>query len=324
MNVYEVKYTGEKDKGVYALSVVSDPAMQDMWIALKEHPETIELAEVDSEKRLLLGAALIPDKKIRRIDENGNEFFITFKSETIENLAHDFIKNGMQKNSSLEHEVQLDGMSVVQSWIVDDPDNDKSKAYGKTYEKGTWVAMMKVENDEIWSKVKSGEIKGFSIDALIALEKIELNNNKMSKENQNMLDKLMTFLSSDAPAPEVQEPVEESIVEASPEAETVEKSTEAMKSEIANVLAQFKNETENSINDLKQDFDAKLSAKNDELEAKSKEIEELKAELAKTPEVEATKVAPTEKKEVKQLLNNQQRMTSSTRAKAMIADAMGW
>ena len=67
-----------------------------------------------------------------------------------------------------------------------------------------------------------------------------------------------------------------------------------------------------------------ISAKNDELEAKSKEIEELKAELAKTPEVEATKVAPTEKKEVKQLVNNQQRMTSSTRAKAMIADAMGW
>ena len=63
--------------------------MEDMWIALSEQPETIELAQVDEDKRLLLGACLIPNKKIyRNID--GNEFYITFSENTIEKLAHNF------------------------------------------------------------------------------------------------------------------------------------------------------------------------------------------------------------------------------------------
>jgi len=48
--------------------------------------------------------------------------------------------------------------------IVEDSKVDKSALYGLNYPKGTWVAMMKVNNDDVWEQVKSGAIKGFSIE----------------------------------------------------------------------------------------------------------------------------------------------------------------
>ena len=166
--IYEAIFNEENEKGVYALSVVENPAMEDLWIALSEQPKEIELSAVDDKKRLLLGAALIPNKKVyRNID--GNEFYLTFTEDTIEKLAHNFQKQSAQNNSSLEHDVKLEGMSIVETWTVQDPNNDKSNAFGKTYEKGTWVTMMKVDNDEMWQKALKGEIKGFSIDGLLGL-----------------------------------------------------------------------------------------------------------------------------------------------------------
>ena len=77
MKVYEAVFKEGETEGVYALSVVENPAMEDMWITLSEQPQKIELELADEKKRLLLGAALIPNKKIyRNID--GNEFYITF------------------------------------------------------------------------------------------------------------------------------------------------------------------------------------------------------------------------------------------------------
>jgi len=184
--VYEAVYREGETQGIYALSVVENPAMQDLWVALSEQPQKVEFSEVDNDKRLLLGAVLIPNKKIYRNIE-GNEFYMTFNESTIEQLAHNFFKSQSNNNSSLEHEVKLEGMSVVEGWIVEDSNKDKSNLYGKTYEKGTFVAMMKVDNDDVWNRVKSGEIKGFSIDALLGLEKINLKQIEMTEEVKTTL-----------------------------------------------------------------------------------------------------------------------------------------
>lgn len=181
MKLYEVVFDEKEDKGVYALSCVESPAMEDLWLTLKEHPQEIQFSAVSEEKRLLLGAALIPNKKIYR-NMDGEEFYITFSEDTIERVAHSFIKNGYQNNSSVDHEVKLEGVSVVESWVVQDPDNDKSNAFGKKYEKGTWVAMMKVDNDEAYQAAKSGRLNGFSIDGLFSLKQVELNKNEMSEK----------------------------------------------------------------------------------------------------------------------------------------------
>jgi len=118
-----------------------------------------------------------------------------FNEDTIESCAHSFIKNGFQNSSTENHEVALKGVSVVQSWIVDDPELDKSKSYGKTYEKGTWVTMMKVENDEAWEKAKNGKLNGFSIDGLFSLKEIELMKTKSIKEE--VKDALKEFFLGD-------------------------------------------------------------------------------------------------------------------------------
>lgn len=320
MKVYEAIFKEGETEGVYALSVVENPAMQDMWIALSEQPQQIELAQVDEDKRLLLGAALIPNKKIyRNID--GNEFYITFKEETIEKLAHNFFKNQNNNNSSLEHEVKLEGMSVVEGWTVQDPNNDKSNAFGKTYDKGTWVTMMKVDNDEMWQKVKNGEIKGFSIDALLGLQEINLKS-QITMDNEakkSLKDEILEGVKAlfTSQKEEVEETKEVENIEVQPEEVTEEVQTsdrdfdvEAFKKEMMEVL-----ETQ---------FKSQLEAKDAEVESVKAELEASKLELSKQAEAEEVSVSPevTKKQVVK--FNTNQIQTTKTRAMSNIAKAMGW
>jgi len=149
--------------GIEALSVVESPAIEEDFIALKEHK--VELAEVDKERRVLMGAALIPNKKIYRKTED-EEYNIFFSEDTVRKASELFLSRGKQNNSTLEHEVQLEGMSVVESWIIEDTEMDKSKKYGLSLPVGTWMVSVKVNNDDIWNNyVKKGKVKGFSIEA---------------------------------------------------------------------------------------------------------------------------------------------------------------
>lgn len=293
MKVYEAVFDEFKQEGVYALSVVENPAMQDLWIALNEHPQRVELATVDEEKRLLLGAALIPNKKIyRNID--GNEFYITFKEDTIEKLAHSFFKKQYNNNSSLEHNVKLNGMSVVEGWIVENPNNDKSNNYGKTYEKGTWVTMMKVDNDEVWEKVKSGEVKGFSIDALLSLKPLQLSNNLntdivMTEEiKKSIVTDVIDGVKALFSAKEESKEVVKQEVKLEEEEKEVDKELMEDKSEFD--AEAFANELEAMAKSLKEammvEFKSQLETVVGE---KDKEIESLKTELSKQPETNGIK-----------------------------------
>ena len=287
MKVYEAVLSNDETQGVYALSVVENPAMEDEWIALSEHPQKIELAQVDEEKRLLLGAALIPNKRIYR-NINDNEFEMFFKEETIERLSHNFFKQQNNNNSSLEHELKLEGMSVVESWTVTNPKTDKSVNFGKEYPKGTWVTMMKVDNDEVWAKVKNGEIKGFSIDALLGLEQINLKTEiQMTEEVKknivdDVIDGVKALFSKPEEATENIEVKQEEVVEVQEE----EFDKEAFMAEvIETVKTQFSAQAEKDIEAVKVEFSTKI-------EELTKENETLKAELNKQPEVEAIKAKP--------------------------------
>jgi hypothetical protein len=150
------------ESGINAVSVVESPAIEENFVALKKHE--VELKEIDGEKRILMGAALVPNKQIYR--KNGDkEFYIYFSEDTVRKASELFLMRANQNNATLEHEKKmLDGMSVVESWIVEDEKQDKSAKYGFNLPKGTWMISMKVNNDEIWNKVKAGEVKGFSIE----------------------------------------------------------------------------------------------------------------------------------------------------------------
>ena len=182
MDTFKVIFSEEKE-GVFAISLVENPAIEIDFIALSKE-NFIKLAEVSEEKRLLISPVLIPNQPIYRRDEQGNEFNIVFPAETILKAQQNFYKQGFQRNSNIEHDdsLTLNDVTFVESWIKEDDTHDKSLKYGFDLPNGTWFAVMKVENDETWQRVKNGEVKGFSIEGNFDLEKINLSNNMSFKE----------------------------------------------------------------------------------------------------------------------------------------------
>ena len=163
----------EKDSlsGIDAVSVVENPAIEENFIALSKHE--VELKEVDTEKKILMGAALVPNKQIYRRDKNNEEYYIFFSKDTIRKASELFLMNSNQNNTTYEHNEKLKGLTVVESWIIEDLEHDKSKKYGFSLPVGTWMISMKVNNEEVWAKVKDGSVKGFSIEGYFA-DKLEM------------------------------------------------------------------------------------------------------------------------------------------------------
>jgi hypothetical protein len=152
--------------GVEAISVVENPAIEEDFIALAD--QEIKLAEVNKEKRILMGALLVPNKPIYR--RNGEEeYYVYFSKETILKTSQMYLMKGNQNNSTLEHQLPLSGLSLVESWIVEDDVHDKSRKYGMEVPVGTWMGSVKVNNEEVWNDyVKTGKVKGFSIEGYFA------------------------------------------------------------------------------------------------------------------------------------------------------------
>ena len=171
MRIVELIIDEKEDlSGVEAISVVEFPAIEENFIALNQQ---LQLAKVDDEKRILMGAALIPNKNIYR--RNGeDEYYIFFSDATVKKASELFLMNSNQNNATLEHQKKVNDLSVVESWIVEDTEMDKSKKYGLNAPVGTWMVSMKVNNDTIWNDfVKTGKVKGFSIEGYFA-DKLEM------------------------------------------------------------------------------------------------------------------------------------------------------
>lgn len=148
--------------GIDAISLVDRPAIELDFIALKE--QRVDFAEADTDKRILVGPALVPDKPIYR--KNGDdEFYVYFSKGTVRKAAELYLKHGNQANHTLEHEHNINGLTVVESWMVEDKEKDKSSYYGLDVPVGTWMVAVKVDNEAIWQEwVKEGKVKGFSIE----------------------------------------------------------------------------------------------------------------------------------------------------------------
>ena len=152
----------EENNGITAISIVQSGAIESDFIALKN--QEFKFAEQDKEKRILMGAALIPNKPIYR-KSGEEEYYIFFSKDTVRKASELFFIKGNQSESTLEHESALKGLTVVESWIVEG-EQDKSRHYGLNAPIGTWMVSMKVNNDDVWNNyVSTGKVKGFSIEA---------------------------------------------------------------------------------------------------------------------------------------------------------------
>ena len=184
------KYKVGLESETYAISIVESPAIEETLVALEEQKE-IKVQLANEEKHMLYSAVLVPDKPIYRRNEDGDEFYVEFTKESIEHMSQQFFKEYKQNEVTLDHETTASDVTVVESWIKADLYKDKSVALGLNEELpvGTWFAGMKVNQIDVWDRVKSGELRGFSVESLIRLEefsKEDKNENNMNIETNEM------------------------------------------------------------------------------------------------------------------------------------------
>ena len=118
----------------------------------------------DDDQMVIVGPAMTPSVLIPRKDENGDVFHVYFTEETIEKISKKFLEQSNHNNTDINHnnEVTTEN-TLLESWIVEDPDMDKSKSLGFEVPKGTWMISMKINNEDTWKKIKAGELNGYSI-----------------------------------------------------------------------------------------------------------------------------------------------------------------
>lgn len=154
--------------GVDAISLVEHPAIEETWVALKENNKEYKFKAVDDDKRILMGALLVPNKMIYRKDGD-EEYYIHFTKDTVKKASELYLMRGNANNATYEHIKEVDGVSLVESWIVEDKEKDKSALYDLDLPVGTWVGAVKVDNEKLWQMAKvDGSIRGFSIEGFFA------------------------------------------------------------------------------------------------------------------------------------------------------------
>ena len=167
-----------KDDGIYAISLVEFPAIEENFVALSQHK--VEFKTLDEDKRIVVGLALVPNKKIYRRKKD-YEYNIVFSDETVRKASELYLKSLKNNNTTLEHQSLTSGVSVIESWIVEDERMDKSNLYGLNAPKGSWVVTMKVDNDNVWDDIKKKKYLGLSIEGIFS-DKVDLSNDKTEEE----------------------------------------------------------------------------------------------------------------------------------------------
>lgn len=193
MELRELQIDEEQDIfGVGAISLVGLPAIEENFVFFSaQSPSGVVLAKVDEERRTIVGPALIPNKHIYRRDKSGHEFNVYFTPKTVQRAAHLFLRNSRTHSATVEHQSPIQGVYVQESWIVEEPKTDKQQVYGFDLPSGTWMVSMKVENEEMWQGIKSGELRGLSIEGHFVDRIVEANPTEM-----NLIQKFKQHLSA--------------------------------------------------------------------------------------------------------------------------------
>ena len=160
--------------GLTAMGFVDMPAIKENFVYFKEEDNKTNkyvMSEVDTEKKMVVGPAMLPNKKIIRQDMFGELYYVKFTPEIIEDLAHNFLKESKQHITTEQHEEAVKDIFMIESWIVRNESDQIYTEFGydiKNVPIGSWCIMYKIENDDIIAKIKAGEINGFSIEAFLS------------------------------------------------------------------------------------------------------------------------------------------------------------
>ena len=188
--VYEMLIDTEEEAPIFALSLVENPAIEQNFVYLSK--QEVKLAIQNEDKRLIVAPILVPDKLISRIDDAGDEYFITFPKSTVQRSAELYLSKAQTNNVTLEHAGMVDGVSLVQSGIVEDTLKDKSSIYNLSLEPGTWAGVFRVEDDDVWEEVKSGAFKGISIEGMFSHQLVKASAQTVEVELENKVEEVLS------------------------------------------------------------------------------------------------------------------------------------
>ena len=181
-----------QELAIDAISLVSSPAIEQDFVFFGKEKNNLTFAKVDEEKRMLVSPALIPNKQIFRYDPNtDSDYYVYFSPETVRKASELYLKHNNHHKATHEHSERVSGVLTVESWIKEG-DSDKSKLYGFDLPNGTWFVKMKIENDELWQKIKAGELKGLSIEGYFTnkfeqMQKKEFTNDEVKTALKELL-----------------------------------------------------------------------------------------------------------------------------------------
>ena len=144
----------------------------------------------DDEKRIIVGAAMVPNRMIHRYDELGNLYYVFFSKVSIKKMADRFLKQKRTDQTSIEHDgIKLgsDKVYITESWVSEDPIKDKSAAYGFNLPAGTWFVSMFVADPEVWDMIKKKALTGFSVEGLFAEKSVFSQESKQINQIKEIL-----------------------------------------------------------------------------------------------------------------------------------------
>ena len=154
-----------QELAIDAISLVTSPAIEQDFVFFGKEKNNLTFAKVDEEKRMLVSPALIPNKQIFRHDPNtDSDYYVYFSPDTVRKASELYLKHNNHHKATYQHQDRVSGILTVESWIIEDTKLDKSTLYGYSLPVGTWMVKLKIDNNQIWSKIKDGELKGLSIE----------------------------------------------------------------------------------------------------------------------------------------------------------------
>jgi|TARA_R110000744_G_scaffold211127_3_gene330272 hypothetical protein len=153
-----------EELAIDCISLVSAPAIEQDFVFFGKEKNNLTFAKIDEDKRMIVSPALIPNKQIFRHNPNTDtDYYVYFSPETVRKASELYLKHNNHHKATYQHQERVSGVLTVESWIKEG-EQDKSKLYGFDLADGTWFVKMKIENDELWQKIKDGELRGLSIE----------------------------------------------------------------------------------------------------------------------------------------------------------------
>lgn len=193
--IYKLVVTDDPEIGLDYIAFVDKPATGETFIAFREQEQAkVEFKAVNDEKRIVMGALMVADLLIPRIDKEGKPYGVVLDAENISKAMLKLSKSKKQSNVNLMHDAQqvVDGVYMIHSWPINKELGMPTPTGFNEVTDGSVFAMYYVENDSVWSDVKSGKFKGFSIEGILKQEPLlnpsdeEINRMLEALENSNL------------------------------------------------------------------------------------------------------------------------------------------